>query len=324
MKKALKALAVLALFAVLAVGCSKQAADDGTIKIGISKIVTHPALDASEQGIQDYLNEAGLKVKFDLQNANGEASTAASIAQSFKSSKQDFVVGIGTPVAQALANVFDKTPVLYCAITDPSGAGLTASNLAGASDLTPVAEQVAIWAKATGAKAIGTIYTSSEANSVFLNAEFEKACKANGVEPVSTAVVNTSEIKQAAQALAKRVDAVYIFTDNGVISAIASVADVCTSAGLPLMLADASNAREIDCTLAMGFDYYKLGVAVGKAIESIAKGEKTASDIGTVYLTDASDFEIVVNLDNAKKLNVTIPADVIANASTVIENGQAK
>ena len=48
-----------------------------TIKIGISKIVQHVALDSIEQGIQDAINDAGIIATFDLQNANGDVNTAA-------------------------------------------------------------------------------------------------------------------------------------------------------------------------------------------------------------------------------------------------------
>ena len=51
--------------------------------IGISKIVAHPALDAIERGIQEVVRERYPDARFDLQNANGEMATAASIAQKF-------------------------------------------------------------------------------------------------------------------------------------------------------------------------------------------------------------------------------------------------
>ncbi|MDR2758365.1 MAG: ABC transporter substrate-binding protein, partial [Spirochaetaceae bacterium] len=49
----------------------------GQIKIGISKITSHPALDACEQGIQDRITARGIDAVFDLQSANGDPSTAA-------------------------------------------------------------------------------------------------------------------------------------------------------------------------------------------------------------------------------------------------------
>jgi len=48
--------------------------------IGISKIVSHPALDAVEKGIIDEISNAGASVRFDFQNANGTVATAQAIA----------------------------------------------------------------------------------------------------------------------------------------------------------------------------------------------------------------------------------------------------
>jgi putative ABC transport system substrate-binding protein len=58
--------------------------ESGKRIIGISKIVSHPALDAIEKGIQDQLAADGFSdLSFDLQNANGDVNTAASIANKF-------------------------------------------------------------------------------------------------------------------------------------------------------------------------------------------------------------------------------------------------
>ena len=134
-KLALTVLLILsALTFVFANGSSESAAaDDGAIKIGISKLMSHPALDATEQGCMDYLNSTGLNVVFENQNANGDISTSASIAQQFKSSGCDIVLGIATTTAQALANVFTDIPVVFAAVTDPVDAGLVPS-MEGSSD----------------------------------------------------------------------------------------------------------------------------------------------------------------------------------------------
>lgn len=325
MKKPLTILVMAtAMLACAFAQANVEAPDEGTVKVGISKILAHPALDAAEQGIQDYLySSLYYQFRFDLQNANGEASTSSSIAQKFKSDGVDFAVGIGTPVAQALSNVFTDTPVIYVAITDPESAGLTAGNVCGTSDLTPVEAQVKLFAQMTGAKRIGNIYTSSEANGMVLNQMFQSACKAIGVEAVSMSVSNTSEVMQAAQAIIGRVDAMYIATDNAVMSALPSIADVCTKASVPLMMADASNCADLDFTIAMGFNYYNLGIEAGKIIEGILNGG-APSDYGVVYLTEPSDFETWINLDNCKKLGITVSGDLLATASHTIENGQVK
>ena len=105
--------------ALIAAGCGKSNKSE-KITIGISKIVSHPALDAVEKGIQDELKEQGYtNLTFDLQNANGEISTAASIAQKFKADQVKIAVGIATPTSQALKNTLKDSVVIYSAVTDP-------------------------------------------------------------------------------------------------------------------------------------------------------------------------------------------------------------
>ncbi|WP_320127940.1 ABC transporter substrate-binding protein [uncultured Sphaerochaeta sp.] len=290
-------------------------------KIGVSKLLAHPALDAAEKGMQDYLATTGLDVSYDLQNANGDISTAASIAQKFKSDKVDVAVGIATPSAQALANVFDTTPVVYSAVTDPVEAGLVADNICGVSDSNPVEAQIKLLVQITGAKTVGNIYASGEANGVVLMEMAKKACENLGVEFVSAAISNSSEVKMATQSIIGRVDAIYVATDNAVISALASVDDVCTKAGKTLLCADPSGIDGLNCMIAWGFNYYSIGVATGKVVEKAIKGESPKS-IGTVYLTDPADFELWFNLDTAKKLGYTIPQSLQDTAAVLIKDGK--
>ena len=63
------------------------ASTDGKVyNIGICQLVEHEALDAATQGFQDALKDKlGDNVKFDLQNAQGEQTTAATICNGFVS-----------------------------------------------------------------------------------------------------------------------------------------------------------------------------------------------------------------------------------------------
>ena len=292
-------------------------------KIGISKIITHAALDAAEKGIMDHLATTGLNVSFDLQNANGDISTASSIAQKFKSDRVDVAVGIATPTAQALAQVFpvsSNVPVVFSAVTDPTDAGLVAKNIAGVSDKNPVEEQIKLLVDITGAKRIGNIYASGEANGVVLMEMARAACQKLGVEFVTAAVSNSSEVRMAALSIIDRVDAIYVATDNTVISALASVDDVTTRAGKPLFSADPSGIDGLNVMIAWGFDYYSIGLETGRIIEQVLKG-KEAGSIGTVYITDPTKFELWFNLDTAKKLGYTIPQSLQDGAAVLIKDG---
>ena len=317
------ALVLLLTLSIFAAG-QTEAKSSATYKIGVSKLLPHPALDAAEKGLMDHLATTGLSVSFDLQNANGDISTASSIAQKFKSDKVDVAVGIATPSAQALAQVFpvsSGTPVVFSAVTDADEAGLVAANIAGVSDKNPVDEQIKLLIDITGAKRIGNIYASGEANGVVLMEMAKAACQKYGVEFVTTAISNSSEVKMAAQSIIDRVDAIYIATDNAVISALASVDDVTTKANKVLFSADPSGIEGLNAMIAWGFDYYSIGIETGKVIERILKGEEAGS-IGTVYITDPTKFELWFNLGTAKKLGYTIPQSLQDGAAVLIKDGK--
>ncbi|HUX21503.1 MAG TPA: ABC transporter substrate-binding protein [Spirochaetia bacterium] len=319
---------VLAVSGVFAGGQTESSsAAPKKVLIGISKIVQHPALDAVEQGIQDELKAEGVDAEYDLQNANGDINTAASIANKFKAEKVAVAVGIATPTAQALANALKEIPVVYSAVTDPVSAGLVASfdkggaNVTGVSDLTPVKQQIQFLTQLKPIKRLGHVYSSGEANAVVLAKLAEQACKELGIEFVPSTVTNSSEVKQATETIIGKVDGIYVSTDNTVVSALSALIDVAMKNKIPVMSADPSSAEKMDVLAAWGFDYYKMGRATGRMVNEILNGKKTA-DIPTKFMTDPTDVDLLINLDVAKQLGISIPQKDIDMANSIVQNGQ--
>jgi putative ABC transport system substrate-binding protein len=297
------------------------------VVIGISKIVSHPALDAVVKGIQDELAASKMNVSFDVQNANGDISTAASIANKFQSEKVTLAVGVATPTAQALVNTLKGIPIVFSAVTDPVKAGLVTStkkgdkNVTGVSDMTPVRQQIELLMRMKKIKRLGHIYTSSEENAVVLANIVKQVCKELNIEFVETTVTKSAEVKQATESIIRRVDALYISTDNTVVSAMSAVTEVAMKAKVPVMSADPSSSEAYDVLAAWGFDYYKMGRATGKLVIEILKGKKP-EQIPTRYMTKASDVDLLINLDVAKKLGLTVPKELVKTANTIRENGK--
>jgi len=295
--------------------------------IGVAKIVSHPALDAVEKGVQDELAALKIDARYDLQNANGDANTAASIANKFRSEKVTLAVGIATPTAQALVNTLKTTPVVFSAVTDPVKAGLVKSlargekYVTGVSDMTPVRQQIELLLKIRKIKRLGHIYTSSEENAVVLAGVVKKACQDLGIQYVESTVSKSAEVKQATQSIIRRVDALYVSTDNTVVSAMGALTDVAMKSKVPVISADPSSAESHPVLAAWGFDYYKMGRATGKLVAEILKGKKP-EQIPTRFMTKASDVDLLVNLDVARKLGLTVPKEIVKTANKVVENGK--
>ncbi|MFW6365571.1 MAG: ABC transporter substrate-binding protein [Spirochaetota bacterium] len=316
---------VTLVLAVSILSCKQQEKEADTYTIGISKIVAHPALDAVEQGIQDALAGEGIDATFDLQNANGDLNTASSIAKKFKAQNVDIAVGIATPTAQALVNTLKSTPVIYSAVTDPVKAGLVSSfdrgeeNVTGVSDMTPVKDQLEFLMKVKKVGKLGHIYSSHEDNAVALAQIARKACAELGIEMIESTVTNSSEVKQAAQTIAPRVDAIYVSTDNTVVSALPAVVDVADQHNIPVMSADPSSAENIGVLAAWGFNYYKMGRATGRMVAEVLRGKPT-SQIPTLFMTDAKDIDLLINLDKASELGLVFDTETIESAGTIVRD----
>ena len=319
MKKiALLAMVMIIAFSFLSAQGIREEEEPGRLRIGISKMLSHPALDAIEQGIKDQLAESGIDAVYDVQNANGEISTAASIAQLFDTEGMDLVIGIATPTSQALANVFTDIPVVFSSVTDVPAAGLDGiANVCGVSDVVPFREHLDIIERLTGADSIGMVYTSGEANGISLMEGMKESAEEHGIRLIAASVANSAEVRTAATSIIDRVDAMYVATDNTVVSALPALSEICSDASIPLFSADTTSAPGTDVLVAGGFDYYDSGRLTGRIVERIIAGE-SPEDIGTAYLTA---LDLYINLDVAGRLGIEIPDDMLADAACIIKDG---
>lgn len=327
MKKSFSLAGVFLLVSMMMLSTAFAAEAPRKVLIGVSKIVSHPALDAVVKGLQDELAAEKINAEYDLQNANGDINAASSIANKFQSEKVNLAVGVATPTSQSLVNTLKGIPIVFTAVTDPVKAGLVTSlkkgdhNVTGVSDMTPVKQQIQLLLKVKKVKRLGHIYTSSEENAVVLAGIVKQACKELGIEYVETTVSKSSEVKQAVQAIIRRVDALYISTDNTVVSAMSAITDVAMKARVPIMSADPSSAENYPVLAAWGFDYYKMGRVTGKLVAQILKGKKP-EQIPTQFMTKTSDIDLLINLDVAKKLGLTFPNDIVKSANKIVQNGK--
>lgn len=326
MKKTLSILLMVAL-CLSSVTAKAKKAKPKKIKIGIAKILQHPALDSVEQGIIDAINDAGFKVTYDLQNANGDVNTANQIAAQYKAEKVDVAVGIATPIAIALANTMKDTPIVFGTVTDPLGAGLVTTlehgegNVTGMSDELPSNEHIKLFKQIAGIKTLGYIYTASEDNSVSALNLVKKGCEEAGLELVVQAISNSSEVKQAAESIVDKVDGLYLSTDNTVFSALPSLVAIFNKSKKPIFSGDVTGALEGGCFMASGFNYYKAGYATGEMVVEILNGKKP-SEMPVRFMTKPSDSDLLFDLDVANACGITIPQEYLKQATYTIENGK--
>ena len=324
-------IATLSATALVLAGCSSESGDDAagdnaggegaseSYSIGINQLVQHPALDASAAGFKAAFEDAGVEVEWDEQNANGEQSTAVTIAQQMANADHDLYLAIATPAAQAMAQSIKDAPLLFTAVTDPEAAELVDSNdapganVTGTSDIAPISDQVDLLKELVpDAKTIGVVYASGEVNSQVQVDELTSVAGDADIDVKSQTVTSVTEIPQAVQAL-DDVDAIYVPTDNMVVSGIASLINVANEKQIPVIGAEAGTV-EGGAAATLGIDYEQLGRQTGEmALRILQDGEEPAS----TPVESAKEFTYVVNPEAAEAQGIEIPEAILEEAETV-------
>ncbi len=297
----------------------------GPYQISVSQFVEHPALDAVLKGFRDYLAEREIAVTYKVHNAQANMATAGQIAGQIMGEDPDMIVAIATPTAQAVAQALRKaphmqqTPFLFTAITDPVAAGLVSDlekpgkNITGVSDRLPLDQHLAMVRRFfPELKRLGVLYNAGEANSKATVAGIRTIGEQRGFNVVEATVSKSSDVYQATQSLIGKVDAIFVPTDNTVVSALESAIKVCIQHQVALFCADVDSVKR-GAVAAMGFDYYQHGRQTGAMAERILKGAAP----GTMPVEYQKALELHLNLNFAAQMGVDVPSAIVESADKV-------
>lgn len=284
-------------------------------KIAISQYVEHPSLDATREGFMAALKDAGIveneNLQLDYNNAQADPANNVSIAQKIAGEQYDLVLAIATPPAQAVAQQVKNSPILFAAVTDPLDAKLVdnldqpGGNISGASDTNPEAITKLmdfIAGNFTDVKTVGVVLNQGEPNAVVMTDLAEKALEQHGIKLVKASVTNTSEVKQAAESLVGRVDALYITLDNTVVEAVSTIVQIANENDLPFFSSDRDTV-ENGAFATVGFKYYDHGYQVGQmAVDVLKNGKK----VGDMKVTVPDKLDLILNLQAAAEQGIEV------------------
>lgn len=325
MKKLVALLSMIIIF----ISVFSFAQDKKMIRIGVTQIVSHVALNADQKGFENALSSSGFKegvnVIYNRQNAQGDMNKATAIAQKFMDEKVDLIHAIATPTTQAVVKINRNIPVVFSSITDPISAGIvpkdsapgkkSGTNVTGVSDRWPVVRQMETYAKfVPKAKKWGTIYNAQEANSIVHIKEMREATRKMGLELVEVTITNRSEVARAVNSLVGKVQAIVISSDNTAISDFETIVKVCNKNKIALFAGDVDSVPK-GAIAAYGLDYFLVGYSAGKKAVQVLKGMNP----GEIPWGPMEKFSLVINAKAAKIQGVTISPDILKKADKVLK-----
>ncbi len=318
MKKFAKVLAVvMAAALVLSMAACNNKPEEKTYNVGILQLVQHEALDAATKGFRDALTQKlGDKVKFDEQNAQGDANTCTTIANGFVSSKVDLIMANATPALVACATATADIPVLGTSITEYGAAlnlenfdGTVGTNVSGTSDLAPLDKQAEMIKEFfPEAKKVGLIYCTAEANSIYQVNTIKTHLEELGYEAKLYPFSDSNDLAAVTTNATKEVDVIYVPTDNTVASNAGIVDNICAPAKIPVFAGEEGACK--GCGLAtLSIDYYDLGYATGIMAYKVLTGESKISEMPIEY---APDFTNKYVPERFKAFNLEAPEGYVA------------
>ena len=282
-------------------------------RIGISQFITHQSLDATREGFVDELAKQGYvegkNIEIDLQNAQGEQRNLKTISQQLAESS-DVVLTIATPSAQSLANTTQTTPVVFSAVTDPVSAKLVESrehpggNVTGTSDQSSdaISTQINLIKKVLPkAKTIGILYTQSEPNSAVQKDEAKRLLEEKGFTVVEKTILDSNNVKAAAESLMTEVDMVFVPTDNIISSTMETVKQVSIKHKVPVF-GGSTEMIAVGGLYNYGTNYEELGRQTARMLIRVLKGEKPEN----IAVELPEKLELHTNQEMADALGIDI------------------
>ena len=315
MKKFISSILVLTMALSLLTGCgasapaqavpSAEAVGQSAFKVAIIQQLDHSSLDEIRTAIEAQLYalaaEKGVSLEITYDNGQNDTSMLTQIATQVVADKPDMIIPIATLAAQyaVLAAEGTDIPIVYAAISDPEGAGLTGlKNVTGVSDAlnTPFILDMMLTAQ-PDVKTVGLLYSTSEINSETPIAQAKEYLDAKGITYIEKTGTTSPEIVEAAASLVGRVQSVFTPTDNVVMAAETSVAELLNAGGIA-HYTGADSFVQSGAFTTCGVNYTELGTkAADMAFDILMGGE-----IGEFVVMDGGI--ITVNTDTAEAIGV--------------------
>ena len=307
MKKILASALAVAMTLSLA-ACDNSAKDDGVIKIAVVKQMDHASLDEIAKAITSQLDviekEKGVEIEYEVYSGQGEQTTLKQIGDQAIVDGVDAIIPIATLAGQVMAVCAEETetPVIYAAISDPVGAGMTGIDyVTGTSDaLNTELIMEMMLAENPELEHVGLLYSLSEPNSATPIAE-AKAYLDKVDIPYTEQTANTNDevIAAASSLVAEGVDAIFTPTDNIIMAAEMAIYEDLIAAGIPHYTGADSFVRN-GAFVTCGVNYTDLGTQTAiLAYQAITEGMEELED----YVKCAGGI-ITVNTETAAALNI--------------------
>ncbi len=279
-------------------------------------------IDPFVRGLETLGYVDGKTVSLEYRDAGGNYERLPRLADELVRLNPDVILSFGGDLAPVIKKATSTVPIVVVVSNDPVEAGLVASlgrpggNITG---LTYVHDALAgksvelLKDTVPSVSRVAILWDPNHADPEFR--ETQRASRALGVELQSLEVREPGDFEGAFQALGReRAEALIVIGSRLIWLHRQRIGDACARHGL-ILVGVPSWLMEVGALLTYGPNVADIQRRAATYVDKILKGARPSD----LPMQQPTAFELIINVDVAKKLGVTVPPTVIARADKVIE-----
>jgi len=279
-------------------------------------------IDPFVRGLETLGYVDGKTVSLEYRDAGGNYERLPRLADELVRLNPDVILSFGGDLAPVIKKATSTVPIVVVVSNDPVEAGLVASlgrpggNITG---LTYVHDALAgksvelLKDTVPSVSRVAILWDPNHADPEFR--ETQRASRALGVELQSLEVREPGDFEGAFQALGReRAEALIVIGSRLIWLHRQRIGDACARHGL-ILVGVPSWLMEIGALLSYGPNVPDIQRRAATYVDKVLKGARPSD----LPMQQPTAFELIINVEVAKKLGLTVPPTVIARADKVIE-----
>ena len=289
----------------------------------VSAAADAPRLEAFRQGLRDLGYIEGQNIVIEYRHEGGGFERLPELAAGLLGHKPDVLVAVTTNAALAAKRATTTIPIVFMGVTDPVAAGLVESLAKPGRNATGITNIAAILTgkrlellkdTVPNVSRVAVLWDPKAPGSLPQWQESQMPARELGLQLYSMEVSSVDRYEAAFKdAVAAGNAAVWVTLNPLANSNQRVIADLAIRNGLPSICAR-SDYSENGCMMAYGPGYGTEGKDGARYVDKILKG----ADPAGVPVEQPTKFELVINLETAKRLGLTIPESVLSIADKII------
>jgi putative ABC transport system substrate-binding protein len=275
------------------------------------------------QGLREFGYIEGKNIVLEFRYADGKLDRLNELAADLVRARPDVIIVGGTRVAVAAKKATGTIPIVLAGAGDPIRAGLVSSymrpggNVTGVARLSPdfIGNRVGLLKQAAPKAARMAVLSNADnpGHGPALK-DIELGASAWGMTLRPLSVRGPKDFPGVfSSAVKERADAFFVLPDALFHSHAVQIVELAAKHRLPAMY-DRAEFVEAGGLMSYGVNVVDLSQRAAWYVDQIFKGAKP----GELPLVEPTRSELVINVNTAKQLGITVPPEMLARANRII------